>query len=193
MFSYFFLAFVFAISWMVLAWVIYLFVKNPAIVDLAWTLCMGALSFFYIFVSKEKLFSLRFILIAMVIWTLRLSLLIGYRLIKYKTDGRYQTLDKSFEKFRKVKYFLFFLMQGVSALVFTLPILLVASFGKGYYLWDIFSACIVFIALLGVIVSDIQLQTFIREKRIKVGFVEWVYGNILDIQIIFSNGCFGWG
>jgi steroid 5-alpha reductase family enzyme len=167
MFSYFFLGFVLAIGWMILAWVLYLFVKNPAIVDLAWTLCMGGLSFLYIFVSNQKLLSLRLILIAMIIWTFRLALLISYRLVKYKTDGRYQTLDKSFENFRKIKYFFFFLMQGISALVFTLPVWLVASFGKPYFLWNILSASLVFIALLGVILSDIQLQTFIRQKQNK--------------------------
>jgi steroid 5-alpha reductase family enzyme len=190
MLSYFFMGLVFAIGWMFFAWLIYLFMKNPAIVDFAWTLCMGALSFFYILNSNKKSLSLTLLLIAMIIWTLRLSFLISYRLIKYKVDGRYKALDKSFEKFKELKYFFFFLMQGISSVIFTLPILIVSSFANTNLFWDIFCFTILCIALLGVILSDFQLQAFIRKKENKgrvcqVGlwrysrhpnyFFEWVF------------------
>ena len=152
----------FAIFWMSCAWLIYILCKNPAIVDLAWTLLVGGIVLLYFIVAREKPSLLTYIvLLVLCIWTARLTILISYRLTKYKIDNRYAVLDNKWENNLKRNYFFFFMLQGAAAVIITFPALYIMS-KRSHWLWhDWIALSLVLVGLAGVCLSDWQLQSFI--------------------------------
>lgn len=185
-----FVALLFSIIWMTAAWLLYLKYKNATIVDLAWTSGAFAISVLYFGLARVS-FGIKYIVVfAMLLWAFRLCLLIIYRIRKFGVDGRYKALDKSFENNRSRKYFLFFMFQGVSLVILTLPVFILIGESEVNLIWGLFSSFLILIGLLGVIVADLQLQIFIAksENKGKVCeeglwnysrhpnyFFEWVY------------------
>lgn len=150
------------LMWMLLFWLIYCIFKNPAIVDLGWSLGMGVLALCYFVLSQNLKVMNYLVVILTLIWSTRLSILIGYRIFTKLKDGRYHTLDQKWAKHRTFKYFLFFLFQGICALIFTLPIVFVAT--NALNLWSLFGIAIMAIAIFGESLSDLQLLQFIKNK-----------------------------
>lgn len=197
-----FLALIFVAAWMTSIWFVYLLCKNPAIVDLAWTLSIGGISTIYFFLGKPS-FLADLVYLLMIIWTLRLTFLIVYRLIKYKTDGRYDELNKKWAGSLASKYFIFFMIQGAAALVMTLPLLFISMLENKHFL-DLLGVACMIIGLIGVISSDISLQQFIAKKENKGEvcekglwkysrhpnyFFEWVYwAGLFLIAVTISGG-----
>ena len=118
-------------------WLGYLKYKNATIVDVAWTFGILGVTILYFVLGKVPYGSKYIILFAMFIWALRLGTLIIYRIIRFGVDGRYKALDKTFEVNRNRKYFFFFMFQGASLLIFTLPVLILVSSNKIYPLWSL--------------------------------------------------------
>ena len=185
-----FVSFLFSFVWMFAGWLGYVKYKNATIVDVAWTFGILGVTILYFVLGKVPYGSKYIILFAMFIWALRLGTLIIYRIIRFGVDGRYKALDKSFEVNPNRKYFFFFMFQGASLLIFTLPVLILVSSDKIYRLWSLMATGVILIALLGVILSDIQLQRFLAkgENKGKVCqnglwnysrhpnyFFEWIY------------------
>jgi steroid 5-alpha reductase family enzyme len=183
-----FIAFIFSIVWMGLAYLIYLRYNNATIVDLAWTLgAFGVTALYFLKIPFGIKYSVFF---AMLLWGLRLALLILYRILRFGMDERYKTLDKSFEGEKKKKYFFFFMFQGISLVILTLPIYILTTPKEIAIGWAVISICVMSIGLLGVITSDLQLQLF-KAKKEHLGkvcdkglwnysrhpnyFFEWIY------------------
>jgi steroid 5-alpha reductase family enzyme len=200
---YLLLAASFVVVWMSCIWLVYLLCKNPAIVDLAWTLSIGGISTIYYYLGEPS-FATRLIYALMIIWTSRLTILIVYRLIKFKTDGRYEELDKKWAGSLPSKYFIFFMAQGAAAIVMTLPLLFIATFQKEHWM-DVLGIFCMIIGLIGVISSDVSLQSFIAKKenrgevcekglwkysRHPNYFFEWVYWLGLFFFAVTVSG--GW-
>ncbi|MCH9616874.1 MAG: hypothetical protein SP4CHLAM5_01490 [Chlamydiia bacterium] len=183
-----FLALIFVAVWMSCIYLVYLLCKNPAIVDLAWTLSIGGVSTIYYYLGATSFIS-AFVYTLMIIWTLRLTILIVYRLVKYKTDGRYDELDRKWAGALALKYFIFFMAQGAAAMIMTLPLLFISHL-QNRHLLDILAVVCMIVGLIGVISSDVTLQLFIAKKENKGEvcekglwkysrhpnyFFEWVY------------------
>lgn len=195
----------FCFIWMSIFYGIYLLIGNAVIVDLGWTLCIGGVSLMLFYISGIKTFAAGFVFIAMMLWALRLTILIGYRLIVHKTDGRYEELDRKWAGDLRRKYFIFFMVQGLSVVIFTLPIMFVATSVSTWSFWYLLSMPLVAIGYVGVVLSDYQLQSFIKkpENRGQVCdcglwglsrhpnyFFEWVYW--VGIFVFAATTSWGW-
>lgn len=158
---------IFACVWMIGAWFIFLKGKNPAIVDLAWTLCVGGISFFYFFATQASNFVSIFVIFFMSLWTLRLAILLGYRLIINKEDNRYKILTAKWKDNLNVRYLVFFLLQGLGAVLLTMPIVFIMYIDPIFNRIDVVGLICICTGFIGVIVSDIQLQIFKRNSKNK--------------------------
>ncbi|MCH9811282.1 DUF1295 domain-containing protein [bacterium] len=161
----FFYAALFSFAFMSFFWLLYVVGKNPAIVDFAWTLCIGGISIIY-FAFGENFFASYLILILMMVWAMRLAFLVGYRLIRDKGDGRYDDLSKKWGTNLLSKYYKFFLMQGLAAFLMTLPNWFISQKGE-WTSFDLIGMTLMVIGLVGVIYSDYTLQMFIRDPSNK--------------------------
>ena len=155
----------FIMCFMSLVWGLYILCRNAAIVDLAWSISIGGISNIYFFSSSFSFLDY-FIYFLMMLWTARIVLLICYRLIKYKTDGRYDELDKKWAHALEFRYFIFFLSQGAAAIVMTAPLWFISFFCR-WAVVSIFATIFMITGLVGVITADITLQRFIARKENK--------------------------
>lgn len=176
---------------LMLFWGIYYLTKNPAVADLGWALGMASASTYYYYATSLASPVADFMLTLILIWAARLFLLICYRLIRDKTDGRYEAMTANWESDQEKQYLKFFLAQGAAVGVLTLPVLFAVCNRVGVWLpLDWFAAIIALVGLVGEGVSDFQLQSFVRQKENKgkvcdVGlwrfsrhpnyFFEWVF------------------
>jgi steroid 5-alpha reductase family enzyme len=156
---------IFAVVWMIAAWIVYLFCKNPAIVDLAWTLCVFGISCLYFYYSGAKSLVSFIVLFSMILWVFRLGSLLIYRLITRKIDGRYETLSAKWKKNLEIRYFIFFIFQGFAAAILTLPFAFIMQSDSPFIWYDVLATLFVFTGFIGLVFADLQLQSFIRKSK----------------------------
>ncbi len=189
---------------MFLWWTIYRCTKNPAIVDLAWTLLMGGLGLFYYLAAAPTTGASLAVLSLTLIWCLRLSLLIGYRLITFVHDGRYDALNASWKGNEAIRYLFFFAFQGIAALFLTLPVFFTMVYRTAPWSWtDHLGLFLAVVGFVGESLADYQLQRLIRSQPgtlCNVGlwrysrhpnyFFEWVFW--MGIFCLALPAPFGW-
>ncbi len=167
MFLYLIIALVFAFCFFCITWCIYILTKNPSIVDLAWTLCVGSISALYFILAHASGPIALFVLISMILWAVRLSTLLGYRLLSGRIDKRYEALSKKWEDNLYHNYFFFYMKQAIAAVVLTLPILFLMSASRDFLWLDILAILLVCIGWIGVFFADYQLVHFLGKKENK--------------------------
>ena len=147
-------------------WALHLWVRNAAVVDVGWASGIGILAVVYAVIGNGDP---RHRLIAGIlggVWSVRLALYIGHRVIGEPEDERYAELREKWATNLPVKFLLFFLGQGALDVVLAIPFLLVAinphaGIGglefAGIVLWAI--------SVAGESVSDGQLRRFKADVR----------------------------
>lgn len=158
----FIIAFAVSFLWMGLLWVISLKIKNAAIVDVGW----GASILFYCLVyffndsainAKEFL-----ILIAVGIWSSRLSSYLFFeRILGHEEEGRYKKLREYFKTNISFKMFWFFQSQALFNGFLSIPFLIIALNSDGTVrLLDIIAFLVSLAGIWGETLSDDQLKQF---------------------------------
>jgi len=173
------LGILFTIGWMFFTWFIYLYIKNPAIVDVSWVLCVFGVSFLYYIYGFSHFYLSNIVLFSIFIWMFRLATSILFRLCKTHVDRRYRALDKKWEEHRSIKYLIFFLFQGFGAVILTIPVLFVMlGSSRSLNFFDFFGLLFVVVGFVGEMIADTQLQIFRRKKSKKNEVCEkglWYY------------------
>jgi steroid 5-alpha reductase family enzyme len=157
------ITFLFSLSWMMLCWVFYLFIKRAMIVDLAWTFCVFFISLLYFMLGVSSP-SLYIGFIASIIWAAKLVTLLAIRIFKHKSDGRYIKLDELWKDSLKRNYFIFFTFQAVGAWIFMIPFYFISRF-PNWGVIEYFATFLTIVGLLGNILSDYQLQSFLFHRK----------------------------
>lgn len=158
------IGFCIALIWMMVGYLCYLFQKNPAIVDLFWTIAVALLGIFYYF--QGDLHSIRSIIVLgfSLLWAFRLSSLLIVKFKRDRIDGRYERLNHAWKKKRQLKYLFFFILQAVAAFILSLPLYFSTQAEKKWTGIDTGAFIIVVLAWIGELVADYQLQAFINTK-----------------------------
>jgi len=167
MFDLLLLGLLFGILWMVGAWLIYLLVKNPAIVDLAWAMCVVGITILYFFIAIPQSFIPIIALFSILLWGVRLSSLLIYRLSIHKVDKRYELLDEKWKKNLKKSYFFFFVFQGIGAFIISLPLAFIINYDAHFSLMSLIGLFFVILGFIGLTIADIQLQSFKSKQKNK--------------------------
>ena len=110
---------------MLVLWVIYLLIKNAAIVDVGWAAGLGLLAIYYAYAGPGY-HARKWAIAAMAgLWGLRLATyLLFARVIGQPEEGRYVQLRKEWKTNLSVRFLLFFEFQALLDVVLSLPFLL---------------------------------------------------------------------
>ena len=155
--------FAIAFAMMAILWTIGMRIRNAAIVDFGWG--MGYVLMAVLFVLTADGYHTRIFLLAgmVIIWAGRLALhLLRDRIIKGKPeDKRYETIRKNWGGNIEFKFFLFFQLQAVCIVAFSIPFYIAATNpASSLSGLEIAATGIWFIAVLGESVADFQLKKF---------------------------------
>ncbi len=146
---------------MSLLWLLQRRTGDAGIVDVAWGMGVGLLSLFFVLGSDEGNLTRRIIMATLsLVWALRLSGYILWRVFTMTEDGRYQTLKKGWGAAAQAKLFWFFQFQAIGSLLFALPMLIAARGTSPLGLFDILGICIWIVAMTGEFIADLQLAQF---------------------------------
>jgi steroid 5-alpha reductase family enzyme len=143
-------------------WLIHLFTKNAAIVDVGWALGLAMLAAIY--AKWGTAFPLRAALVAAMgcIWGLRLGgYLLFTRVIGQPEEGRYVQLRKEWKTHITAKFLAFFEFQALLCVVLSGPFLFPAMNRKPSLSWVEFLGCGIWLAgMIGEATADAQLNAF---------------------------------
>lgn len=142
---------------MTVVWMGYLWIKNPGVVDVAWSFGIMLLGLWY----AHPYTPLHLItLILIIFWALRLS---GYlfltRILKGEKDKRYLSLQTQWKEV-SLTYFINYQFQGVLQVVLSMGFYFI-FLGASPLTWISFIAILVImIGFIGEIIADYQLTQF---------------------------------
>lgn len=187
---------------MAMLWRLQKSIGDAGIVDVAWTFNLGLLAAYYWATSSTaadevgdwqspRLRAASVALLA-ILWSTRLA---GYilvnRVLGKVEDGRYRSLRQNWGDRAQPFFFVFFQVQGLLDLVFSISFLIPIRFAGGPFGWlDVMGLAIGLFAIVGETIADAQLARFRGEptnrgKTCRVGlwqcsrhpnyFFEWLH------------------
>ena len=146
---------------MVILWFVQRKTGDAGIVDVAWGMGVGLLSLFFAWGSQEGDVSRRVIIAALaMLWALRLSGYVFYRVLTMPEDGRYQTLKENWGAKAQTKMFWFYQLQAAGSLLFALPMLIASGSTESLGFFDFLGIGIWITAIVGELIADRQLSRF---------------------------------
>ena len=164
----------------VLMYGIALRIQKMSMMDIVWSLGLGAGTIFLFLETEIQSFSSWAALGLMLLWSARMgSHLFFNRILSDKEDSRYQRLKDHSGSFWKWVFLLCFLLQVVFISIFLFPIkAAIQASESGIGILQVFGLIIGCLALVGETLSDIQLDRFCtnpqnKNKVCKEGF--WRY------------------
>ncbi len=135
---------------------------DAGIADVGWAAGLAALALFYAVAADG--YPLRRAALALLagFWGLRLALyLLFNRVLKGPEDGRYRMLREQWGQRAPLYFFFFFQMQALWAILFSVPLLVVAYHPKPFWsAFDTGGVLLWLIAVCGETVADAQLARF---------------------------------
>ncbi|WP_251358398.1 DUF1295 domain-containing protein [Kangiella sp. TOML190] len=156
------------------AWLFQLVYKNADPVDIAWSLALAMLGFYYIVRAwnNQSLdhITLVALCLAPVAWYSRLALHLINRFSTHHEDGRYAYLRKYWQQQSssttvQVKFLLFFLLQALLAWFCSLPALIISQQKETLTLLDILAIGLILVSFVGVSIADKQLLNFKKNHK----------------------------
>ncbi len=144
---------------MSLVWLFYVWLRNPAIVDVCWSLGLMLAGLYYLWHGD---FSARNMLVAilLIIWALRLAIYLWWtRVRKGHIDKRYTELAQSWKLARPLGYFLNYQLQAALIWLISLLFMQIAHVRTlPLDALDGFAAAVTLLGILGESLADWQLQ-----------------------------------
>ncbi len=136
--------------------------RDAGIVDVGWSLGVGALAVFYAFAADGE--SSRRVVLAVLagLWGLRLGgYLLKDRVLGKGEDGRYQMLRETWGSRAQLFFLAFFQVQAVWAVMFSVPFLPVVFNRAWFPVWSDWAGIAIWlVAILGESIADFQLARF---------------------------------
>lgn len=150
---------------MLCGWMLQQRTRNPAIVDLCWALCISASALYYGLVAGGA--PLPRLLVAMMggIGGFRLFMHLLQRMLVESMDARARALRERADG-RPLWMLGFFLVKGLSATLFSVPLYVAASNPEDQAsVWTLLAAGVYFVGLAGESYADMQLATYRDQPR----------------------------
>jgi steroid 5-alpha reductase family enzyme len=145
-------------------WLVQRRTGNAGIVDAGWAAGVGILGVFFAATSDGYL--PRRVLAAGLIaaWSARLAIyILRDRVLGHPEEGRYRTLRATWGAAADRRLFFFFQTQALAAVLFALPILLVAHHPvESWTAWDALGVVIWCVSVVNTVLADWQLARFKR-------------------------------
>ena len=157
------IAFAVALVAMTIVWLISVRLNNAGIVDVAWAALFAVLALVYALFAHGDLVRRVVMGGMMICWSVRLAWHLGRRVLGHieTEDPRYAELRKSWGASANRKMLLFFLFQGLTVVLLSVPVLLAASNpAPGLRPVEIAGVALWLAALIGESIADAQLRAF---------------------------------
>lgn len=146
---------------MCVVWCLYRLLKNPAVVDVSWSLGIMISGLLYLWSS---IITLRTFVIGMllVIWAFRLAGYLWYTRIRNNhLDKRYTELSSQWKINQSLGFFLNFQLQAVFIFIIATPFLFIGKSETLHFSsMDIIGCIAVIVGILGESIADFQLHQF---------------------------------
>ena len=134
---------------------------DAGIVDIAWGLGVAGLAVFFTLVATDGNTGRRFLIgLLAVLWAVRLSGYIFYRVLTMPEDGRYQEMKERWAEQTDWRMFRFYQFQAFASLLFALPMLIAAQNNCPLGILDALAILIWIVAIAGESLADWQLSKF---------------------------------
>ena len=149
-------------SVMCVMWVLYRITKKPMIVDAGWGYAIAILGIFYA-VTGSGDEQRRVVLAVMTgLAGIRLgSYLLFTRVLGRHHDARYDMLEAGWKKNIPFRYFMFYQSQAIAAVLVTVSFIVIARDSRPLWnMWEIAGVLVWFIAFIGQVTADAQLNAF---------------------------------
>ncbi|MDA3920670.1 MAG: DUF1295 domain-containing protein [Salinisphaera sp.] len=142
-------------------WVIQLFTRNAALVDVVWPASIGFIGLEYALAGDAPV-SVRMLMAVLALaWALRLSGYLAARMRGAPEDARYTNARKSWGRRAELYMLGFFVFQAVIGWILAMPLLIIAYQAEAPGFWWAALACLVwFVSVVGEGTADAQLRAF---------------------------------
>lgn len=171
-----------------LAWIIFLRLNRPEIIDVFWSVMISTAGAYFI-LARPLAPSTVLLLVVLLLWGIRLCLYLFYiRFYQHSPDSRYRDLVDKWRFNQAINYFLNYQLQAILALVIAAPFLLASTTHV-----SVFSVICGVLAIAMVVlesISDLQLYHFLQTKPKAVCNIGlWKYSRHPNL---FFELCFWW-
>lgn len=167
-----------AIAWATLAvlmtavWGLCLWLKNPGIVDVFWSIAIAVAGLIFALPTASSTATLLTCAL-LLIWCMRLSgFLFLTRILKQHVDPRYTKLSEGWKISKSLGFWLNYQLQALLALLIAVPFIWVAS-ASTIGFWQVLGWVLIIAGVTGEHIADRQLQRFKQSNS----------GNICDIGL----------
>ena len=154
---------------MAILWVKQVFTKNAGEVDLGWTIALFIMTMVYFIFANGYLTRKIIILVLVGLWAARLGLYLAGRIAREKKeDARYQKIRAQWQNNVQLKFFLFYQLQALTAVVLSTPFLIIslnASARAAIIEW--LGVGIWVLGFIGEFAADDQLRRFKQDPQNK--------------------------
>src|SRR5579862_2793898 len=181
------------VATMFVLWLIHLAIRNAAVVDVGWALCLALVAIYYAFAGPGYT-ARKFAMAAMVgFWGFRLAgYLLFARVIGHPEEGRYVQLRKEWKRHLGLRFLFFFEFQALLDVVLSAPFLLASlNVNAPLGFLEKFGAGIWLVGMIGKRSPTCSFTSSNRTPRIPVRRAAPACGSIRAIRIIFSSGSSG--
>jgi steroid 5-alpha reductase family enzyme len=155
-------SFILVMGLMGVLWIVYILFRNAGIADIGWALAFVVTAWVYFSLGIGADVKKWVITLMVTIWGLRLAWQLFERFVRLEEDPRYQQIRQIWgTQYENFKMLLMFMLQGVIAIILSVPFLIVCS--KGVATWHgVETAGIIVwaLGLLGESWADYQLYQF---------------------------------
>lgn len=161
MFTLILIALLVAVSYFSVTWLISVKIKNYGLLDAAWSYGVAILAPIYALYGTGLPMRRVLFTVVGVLWSLRLGTYILRRVIRHhpQEDRRYEVLRKQWPG--TGMFFLFFQLQAIVAVIFSLPFLFASSNSTtALHVLEWIGLALALGALLGEIIADTQMKSF---------------------------------
>lgn len=155
-----------ALTAMTVVWIISVRIRNAGIVDVAWSALFALLALIYALLAGGDVVRRSVAGALMILWSSRLALHLGRRVLGHleTEDPRYAALRAKWGPAANRNMLLFFLFQGVTNVLLSVPVLIAAMNPRpGLRIVEYAGIALWIVALAGESVADAQLARFRRD------------------------------
>jgi steroid 5-alpha reductase family enzyme len=162
---------------MFLLWCLHLALKNAAVVDVGWTAGLGMLAVLYAWLGTGWGPRRLAVLLMVGLWSARLTLHLVARVSSEPEDARYTEIRARWKTNLGIKFFAFFMFQGVLDLLLSTPYLMASRNAVvGVSVFELLGALIWVVAVIGEAMADWQLREFKADPANK--------GTVVDLGVV---------
>ena len=170
-FEILFSGFGYAFIWMTFLWLLHFILKNAAIIDVGWPICLFLYALVYATKTTDISIAETILLFVVGLWAIRLSTYLFIdRIYKKPEEGRYTHLREVWKTNVGIKFFFFYHAQTILNVFLSIPFLLI-SLERNHSDWFLMIGAIVSVlGIAGETLADLQLK-FFKANPINKGMI----------------------